>query len=504
MKPIRIAALFLSLCIALPAVLTSCDNGGSADESKNNPDDTVIHNGKYVPNAPKNDFNAAAFRIAGMDPDMYNSVLIEFDFEEDQEDIVYEAIYRRNRAVEERYNLVFENDYIGTYNECRALFEKNVTGNDSYYSLYMMTQRDSLSKVLDGAVIPSDSIPYLDFSQPWYQDGMNSVFNIDGIQLLCYTDTCMCSYLSTVCLFFNQNIVRDRTDIDNPYDLVENGTWTLDNFFSLANTAKTDLNGDGFSVDDGDIFGIAGEHDGLYASMWIGSDVKAIDVDGDGELRFNAAKNEKFTGIVEKVANQVKIDGLFCNSYKYFSDISTNSDIQRRGGQQYFSDGKALFKIGGLGEIQTLRNMEADFGLVPLPKYDENQKEYRTRTADGWIYNVPSVSDIDLKMAGTVIDALGAEAANYVKPAFFEKALQYKYIRETDKEVTLKMLNLIFDSAIIDLSDTFLDCFAVPMWTVISEGNGNYQSSIDSLERRVKITLVENQKKVTELANSLK
>ena len=75
MKPIRIAALLLSLCIALPAVLTSCDNGGSADESKNNPDDTVIHNGKYVPNAPKNDFNAAAFRIAGMDPDMYNSVL---------------------------------------------------------------------------------------------------------------------------------------------------------------------------------------------------------------------------------------------------------------------------------------------------------------------------------------------------------------------------------------------------------------------------------------------
>ena len=100
-------------------------------------------------------------------------------------------------------------------------------------------------------------------------------------------------------------------------------------------------------------------------------------------------------------------------------------------------------------------------------------------------------------MAGTVIDALGAEAANYVKPAFFEKALQYKYIRETDKEVTLKMLNLIFDSAIIDLSDTFLDCFAVPMWTVIS-------SSIDSLERRVKITLMENQRKITELANSLK
>ena len=66
------------------------------------------------------------------------------------------------------------------------------------------------------------------------------------------------------------------------------------------------------------------------------------------------------------------------------------------------------------------------------------------------------------------------------------------------------MLNLIFDSAVIDLSDTFLDCFAVPMWTVISEGNGNYQSSIDSLERRVKITLVENQRKVTELANSLK
>ena len=65
MKPIRIAALLLSLCIALPAALTSCKEGGSADESKNNTDDTVIHTGKYVPNAPKNDFNAATFRIAG-------------------------------------------------------------------------------------------------------------------------------------------------------------------------------------------------------------------------------------------------------------------------------------------------------------------------------------------------------------------------------------------------------------------------------------------------------
>lgn len=504
MKLIRITALFLSLCAALTVILSSCGENktdvGSTEESSKE----IIDNDKYVSNAPKADFDSATFRVAGMDPEIYNTVLIEFDFESDQEDIVYAAIYKRNRAVEERYNLKFENDYIGTYNECKSLFEKNVFANDPYYSLYMMTQRDSLSEVLDGAAIPSDSIPYLDFSSPWYQNGLNSVFNIEGIQLLCYTDTCMCSYLSTICLFFNQNIVRDRTDIDDPYELVENGTWTLDKFFSLANTAKNDLNSDGFSVDDGDIFGITGEHDGLYASMWVGSDIKAIDVDGDGDIIFNAAKNEKFTGIVEKIANQVNMDGFFCNSYKYFSDISTNGDIQRRGGQQYFSEGKSLFMVGGLGNIQTLRDMEADFGLVPLPKYDESQKEYKTRTVDGWIYNVPSVSDIDLKMTGTVIDALGAEAANYVKPAYFEQTLQYKYIRETDKEITLKMLNLIFDSATIDLSDTFLDCFAVPMWTVISEGNGNYQSSIDSLERRVKITLNENQKKITALANSLK
>lgn len=503
MKLNRIAAIVIALCALLTVVLSSCaDNGTSGGSSKETGQD-VIDNGKYVPNAPQADFNSATFRVAGMDPEIYNTVLIEFDFEDDQEDIVYAAIYKRNRAVEARYNLKFENEYIGTYNECKVLFENNVFANDAYYSMYMMTQRDSLSEVLNRAAIPSDSIPYLDFSSPWYQNGLNSVFNIDGIQLLCYTDTCMCSYLSTICLFFNQSIVRDRTDIDNPYDLVENGMWTLDKFFSLANAAKSDLNGDGFSVDDGDIFGITGEHDGLYASMWVGSDIKAIDIDGDGELRFNAAKNEKFTGIVEKLATQVNVDGMFCNSYKYFSDISTNGDIQRRGGQQYFSDGKSLFMVGGLGNIQTLRDMEADFGLVPLPKYDENQKEYKTRTVDGWIYNVPSVTDVDLKMVGTVIDALGAEAANYVKPAYFEQALQYKYIRETDKEITLKMLNLIFDSATIDLSDTFLDCFAVPMWTVISDGNGNYQSSIDKLERRVKITLIDNQKKITDLAISL-
>ena len=158
MRSNRTAALILSLCMALTAALTSCGGGtsaGSTDGSKAG----VISSGQYVPNAPEADFNDATFRLAGPDPEIYNTILIEFDFDKDQEDIVYSAIYKRNRVVEERYKLKFENDYIGTYNECRALFEKNVTGDDSYYSLYMMTQRDSLSKVLDGMAITPENIP---------------------------------------------------------------------------------------------------------------------------------------------------------------------------------------------------------------------------------------------------------------------------------------------------------------------------------------------------------
>ena len=65
----------------------------------------------------------------------------------------------------------------------------------------------------------------------------------------------MNAYMQSVCVFFNMGIVKDNANIDNPYDLLEAGKWTLDDFYRLANNAIYDVNGNGtYSAAENDIF----------------------------------------------------------------------------------------------------------------------------------------------------------------------------------------------------------------------------------------------------------
>ena len=88
---------------------------------------------------------------------------------------------------------------------------------------------------------------------------------------------------------------------------------------------------------------------------------------------------------------------------------------------------------------------------------------------------------------GVILEALGAESKNYVIPAFFDRALDYKYIRDEDKETTREMLDMIFGNATMDLGDTvWMANIRGPLCQVIESGKGNFSSRLASLEMLVK------------------
>ena len=55
----------------------------------------------------------------------------------------------------------------------------------------------------------------------------------------------MNTYMQSVCVFFNTEIVKNNSLLASPYEMVKNGTWMLDNFYRSALDAKSDANGDG-------------------------------------------------------------------------------------------------------------------------------------------------------------------------------------------------------------------------------------------------------------------
>ena len=503
MKSSKLFALLMAVAILLGIFgLASCGNGGkdpaltSAPESKATPADQV-----YRPNVPDGiTFDGADFDVLGMDPALYGSSIVDFDFENDPGgDVVSYAIFKRNRRIESEYDIVFRSDY-DTIEQMSMSLQEEVTADEDTYKLIMLISREAFPLTLDGYVMPYSSIPYVDMSQPWYINRVNDAFKIFGYNVLAYTDECMNAYMQSMCVFFNMNIVNEQSNIENPYDLVEAGTWTLDAFYRLAEAAKKDVNGDDiWSAEDGDVFGVVSEEDAFFPATWVGAESYTITKDKRGIPEYKAYADGKLIGILEDLSSHLSNNGFFLTSWT-FTNVGGGGDAMRNAGTQYFAQGGGLFRVGCVGIVQLLRDMEADFGIVPLPKYDENQKTYYSRTVDGWLHVAPA-SVRKTEMLGVIIEALGAESKNLVIPAFFDIALDNKYVRDEDKERTTAMLDMIFGNAVMDLGETiWMDYVRQPIVNMLSEGATSFTSKLSAIQSVVEENCINKaMAKITEL-----
>jgi len=93
--------------------------------------------------------------------------------------------------------------------------------------------------------------------------------------------------------------------------------------------------------------------------------------------------------------------------------------------------------------------MEADFGILPYPKYDEAQKEYYN-TVGSWhsvFMCVPKVQE-NPDRTGILVEAIAYESMKTVTPAYYEIALKGKYTRDNESS---DMLDIILATRCYDL-----------------------------------------------------
>ena len=97
-----------------------------------------------------------------------------------------------------------------------------------------------------------------------------------------------------------------------------------------------------------------------------------------------------------------------------------------------------------------LSGTTVEYGVVPCPMYDEEQREYITYYGNPTsFWGIPSnVSDVD--MCCTLLEYLAADAYVYISPAIFEKALKYKYVNGEGANGLSKMFDIIRDGLVFD------------------------------------------------------
>ncbi len=428
--------LTLLLALAMLVSITAC--GSSTPSDTDGPTDTTPPTTEYVDpypdNLPERNFEGYEFAIWGTQPDIYH-------LDEESGDIVDDAIYKRQLAVSERFNVKFSvNETPPGVHELHDLVTTSILADDHAFDVAVMHFiRSAPSLIVDGMIMDWNEVPYIDLDQPWWNQTINETAEIMGHQFFIGGSFTL---PSPYAMFYNKQFVEDYPEIEDMYTLVTEGRWTLDKMMDYTKLVSKDLNGDSAWKPEDDQFGLSLNNDGAILNFMYGANHMSVVLDEDGYPTPNIV-NDKMISLAEKVNKLVWEDNR-----TFLTEYATQGTI----GLGSFEEGRTFIWVGSVGSAAGMRDFDIDFGLIPYPKYDEQQEGYHTHV-DSWngLLCVP-INTENAERTGIIMEALAAETYKNVRPAYYDKALGTKYMRD---EQSIEMMDIIFDGIIYDFGYIF-------------------------------------------------
>ncbi len=403
-------------------------------------------------------------------------------------EVVNDAVYNRNQKVEERLNVkidVYAADGWQKYNDTVAALRGSISAGDGAFDIISGWSARIPALSLEGLFLNLNDIQYLDFDMPWWNQSVTEELQIAG-QLHFLTGDIAYTMLSTMCIYvFNQQVALDF-GVENLYDVVKENRWTIDYVHSLISDMYVDLDGDGTR-------GVTDSYGLLSSSMndadgyMQGSRVSMVSRDDNG-IPVLDVDIEYMTTLVEKVYE------LMWNNPGCSAITGDGTDLKP------FAANLSLLASTRVGNVvSSLVEMESDYGMLPYPKLNDNQKEYGTRVQDGVsLWSVPiDVATPDT--SGAVLEALAAQSYRTVTPAYFDVALKNRYSRDAE---TAEMVELIKDSILINFECLYNEAIGKP-WFVLRDLMPKQSSSFASYwasnEKTIQTKLAEAVKLIEEL-----
>lgn len=367
--------------------------------------------------------------------------------EKENGETLNDALYQRNLNVEERYNAKIAESKQG---ELNAVLSKAVQAGDSTYDAAVLRGVDGCNLSNAMQLVDLHSIPSLDLSNEWWDQNAARDFSIGSKLFIAVGDFLISDKDGSWIYTFNKDMADDF-NLEYPYRMAMDGTWTYDRFYDMAKQVGADLNGDSQMTGDADRFGIATERYDTYAAFFY-----------SGGRIFT---NRYDLGYPEFTINEESSINAYDKYYSIVSDTSTYFKGDTGGISDFtvFSEERALFRGTTLNAIRfKYRDLDFDFGLVVAPKYDEAQENYGHVVSIGTSASVICVpqTSADLEFTGFMLEAICFESTDTLLDAYVNVAFNNKYIRD---EESIEMLRMNFASRVYDFSIIYTgwgDCFS--------------------------------------------
>lgn len=443
----RYICVILSALFVLSAVFAvGCAEQKPADDTTGKdttasavtePEETVVKD-----DLPERKFGGKVFRVLiqeGGSDDFYT---------EDHEinESVHDAVFTRNNNVKERFGIDFD-IIVDDYTSVNNRIKNSVKSGSDEYDLCFVHMVSGASLAQDNDVLPFEKLPYVDLSKPWWDKAIKNGFSIRNNLMMINGDISPFSFSITSCMYFNKTMF-DRLDLEYPYQLVRDGLWTLDRLYELTKGVTADKDGDGEispkSVSD--VYGLSSWYLDVPYSFYYAAGGMLVSKDGD-DVPFYDPQLERDSGIYSKI-----YDVIIKNNAFYATDMGNYDNVTK-----LFTDGRALFLDSTLNASGSMREMDDEFGIVPVPKYDESQTEYKSfvNGASSMVCVPSTVRSSNREYVSMIIEGIASESYRVVTPALKETYLKRKVTRDSESAdmIDYVVRNRVFDMAYVNMYD---------------------------------------------------
>lgn len=463
LKKIISVFLLISMILSSAAFASCAKDNNETNSGENNanatiesdPEETVIseeeERAKYDPTIEAVDMQGYIFTMGTRDDSTHNFPFHTRDLyaESLNADIINDEVYNRNKKIEDKYNCKIVMKSYPESDEKTAInvVSKNAAAGDYSFDILLAHMIHTTANAVKGYYYNIKGFPHIDLNKPYWNKGATQGLSVGENLFVGLSDMSFSTNENAYCMFFNKKLAMEY-NVENPYQLVAENKWTMDMFNELIKTSTSDLDGNG-KMDKNDQYGYVNSNSLNF--LWAGgSHVTAKD---ESNVPYMDLLTERTIDVFNK-AFEITNNPYTFKDREWFNQDSI--DI--------FSNGRGLFYSSQLCRVNDLRNTDFDFGIIPYPKYDSDQKEYYS-----YVDGHASMMAIPINLpnenyTGILLEELAYESYKSILPKYYDVVLNVKMVRD---EESVDMLKIIFDSKTFDFGyaygdwDTsflFLDC----------------------------------------------
>lgn len=442
-------------------MLVSCiacsqDKNDGVTDNNSNAVDTPGADEQINPNLAAIDGGGKEIRLLARESGLTANYWYEEIFSEgtDMSNVVDANVYKRNTYIKEKYNVTINRTEIN-YNQIAATVDTQIRSmsddSDSYHIVLPMLVH-AFNIANNGYSYSIDSLEFIDPQKPYWRGDIYNATTIKNKNYFISGDINTSVYGSSWTTFFNEEIVKNN-NIENPYDLVKKGKWTMEKMLELSKNFGGD-GGDGV-YDNTDNYAIC-SGTWVWQCFFYGSDLKFIDKDNNDVpfiVSSDAGKREILQDVLVKTVEIMNDPSRSVNANK--AGLSSQPS-------KLFCNGQVLFYFANVNNAfvaNDIKDMSDEYGVLPLPKLNEDQEQYSNAVHphhSSTIVIPKNISNDFLKLLSSVLEDMAYYSYEYVKPAYYDTVITYRSVRN---ENSYEMMSYIFENFNIDFGLIMTDTF---------------------------------------------